>query len=74
MSPIDRSTLRWRKASGSASNGSCVEVAPIEGGVAVRDSKDPDGPILQYTDAEWLVFLNAVKNGEFGRGAPFLDT
>jgi hypothetical protein len=49
-------------------------VAPIEGGVAVRDSKNPDGPILKYTDAEWLVFLNGVKNGEFDRGAPFLDT
>ena len=71
MSQIDRSALRWRKASGSTGNGACVEVAPIEGGVAVRDSKNPDGPILQYTDAEWLVFLDGVKNGEFG---PFLDT
>ncbi|HEY7048503.1 MAG TPA: DUF397 domain-containing protein [Jatrophihabitantaceae bacterium] len=65
MSPIDRSALRWRKASGSASNGSCVEVASIEGGVAVRDSKDPDGPILQYSDAEWIVFVDGVRNGEF---------
>jgi len=33
--------------------------------VAVRDSKDPGGPILNYTDAEWFAFLHGVKNGEF---------
>jgi len=65
MSPNDRATLAWRKAAYSTSNGSCVEVATIEGGVAVRDSKDPDGPILQYTGAEWFAFLHGVKNGEF---------
>jgi hypothetical protein len=58
-------TLSWRKATYSASNGACVEVAPIEGGVAVRDSKDPDGPILSYTAAEWFAFLHGAKNGEF---------
>jgi len=61
----DRATLVWRKAAYSASNGSCVEVAPIAGGMAVRDSKDPGGPILNYTDMEWFAFLHGVKNGEF---------
>jgi uncharacterized protein DUF397 len=67
MSPpkLERATLVWRKAAYSASNGSCVEVAPIDGGVAVRDSKDPDGPILSYTAAEWFAFLHGAKNGEF---------
>ena len=61
----DPTTLMWRKAAYSASNGACVEVAPTEGGVAVRDSKDPDGPMLTYTAAEWFAFVHGAKNGEF---------
>jgi len=45
--------------------GSCVEVASLEGGVAVRDSKDKDGPILQFTRDEWSAFLAGAKAGEF---------
>jgi hypothetical protein len=44
--------LKWRKASKSASNGGqCVELARIGEAVAVRDSKDPDGPKLLVTRA-----------------------
>lgn len=58
--------VRWRKAEKSFSNGNCVEVAPAEnGGVQVRDSKDPDGPVLTFTAAEWDAFLNGAKAGEF---------
>jgi hypothetical protein len=38
--------LTWRKASASTANGQCLEAAPSDGGVAVRDSKDPHGPVL----------------------------
>jgi hypothetical protein len=33
--------------------------------VAMRDSKDPGGPVLVYTRAEWLAFLDGAKKGEF---------
>jgi hypothetical protein len=56
--------LGWRKAVASGGGG-CVEVALVAGGVAVRDSKDPDGPVLHYTDLEWRAFLHGAKNGEF---------
>jgi hypothetical protein len=57
--------LQWRKATASA-NGACVEVARVAtGGVAMRDSKDPNGPILRYTDLEWRAFLDGARNGEF---------
>jgi len=55
----------WRKARLSTGNGACVELAPVDGMVAIRDSKDPEGPILRYTTAEWHAFLDGAKKGEF---------
>ena len=57
---------QWRKSQRSGTSGNCVEVALVEGGrVAVRDSKDPDGPKLVFTPAEWEAFVSRAKNGEF---------
>lgn len=48
----------------SSNEGSCVEVAKgPEGWRAIRDSKNPDGPVLFYTGKEWDVFAAAVKSG-----------
>jgi hypothetical protein len=58
--------LRWRKSTLSDPE-TCVEVADLpDGGAAVRDSKDPEGPVLRFTPAEWAAFLGGVKSGEFG--------
>jgi Domain of unknown function (DUF397) len=60
--------LAWVKSSLSFSNGNCVEVAGLPGGgAAVRDSKDPEGPVLRFTPAEWDAFLGGAKGGEFDR-------
>lgn len=57
--------LRWRKAAASAANGNCVELAGTDGGVAIRDSKSPGGPVLSFTRAELAAFLAGAKRGEF---------
>jgi predicted secreted Zn-dependent protease len=56
--------LAWRKARASA-EGNCVEVATDNGRILIRDSKDPDGPRLAFSRAEWSAFLAGVKSHEF---------
>jgi hypothetical protein len=65
VSDAERAGLVWKKASASTSYGQCVELAAAAGGVAMRDSKDPDGPILLYARAEFNAFLDGARNGDF---------
>jgi hypothetical protein len=60
----DLATEDWRKSSWSGDNG-CVEIAFLEDGVAVRDSKNATGPVLLFTAAEWEAFMRGVRGGEF---------
>jgi hypothetical protein len=53
--------LEWRKARRSQGNGDCVEIASADGRIAVRDSKDPLGPMLTYPADAWRSFLVATK-------------
>ena len=71
LSEEERAGLAWLKAESSSHNGQCVEIASTAGKVAIRDSKDPDGPILVYTPAEFRAFLDGARNGEFDRFAQF---
>jgi Domain of unknown function (DUF397) len=45
--------------------GACVEVASAGDGIAMRDSKDLEGPMLRFTRAEWAAFLGGAKAGDF---------
>lgn len=48
----------WRKSSHSSDNGgNCVEAVDLGESVAIRDSKDPDGPVLVASAAAWRAFL-----------------
>jgi Domain of unknown function (DUF397) len=61
----------WVKSSLSYANGDCVQVARLaDGCIGVRDSKDPGGPVLRFTAAEWAAFLGGVVNGEFTEPVP----
>ncbi|GAA4535211.1 DUF397 domain-containing protein [Pseudonocardia xishanensis] len=56
----------WQRSSYSqGSDQTCVDVAISAIAVHVRDSKDPDGPILRFSTVEWAVFLRGVHGGEF---------
>ncbi|MFQ6394367.1 DUF397 domain-containing protein [Nocardia sp. KC 131] len=65
---VDLSGAKWFKSSRSAGGKDCVEIAHLDGGVVgVRDSKNPTGPALVFTPAEWDAFTAGVAAGEFGR-------
>ncbi|GAA3790661.1 hypothetical protein GCM10022226_07110 [Sphaerisporangium flaviroseum] len=61
---MDHGTFAWRKSRYSGTDDNCVEVATIpDGGRAVRDSKNPIGPMLTFTLDGWDAFINDLKTG-----------
>jgi hypothetical protein len=58
--------VQWRKSRRSTAEGECVQTAKLpSGGVAVRNSRHPEGPVLLFSDAELRTFLESVKQGDF---------
>lgn len=64
---LDLSRAAWRTSSYSNNGGQCVEVAstqaPAGAGVLVRDTKDRQGPVLEFAAGAWKQFLAEVKAG-----------
>jgi hypothetical protein len=63
MTPTTSAALavaRWRKSSHSGDETACVEMAVVPGAVAIRDSKDPAGPVLLFPPAAWAAFTAGV--------------
>lgn len=65
---MDLSNATWRKSSYSGGNGgNCFEICSLpNGGRAIRNSKDPSGPVLMFSPTEWQTFTAAVSNGVIG--------
>lgn len=65
MTSTDSAGIRWCKSSWSAQT-DCVEVAFVEASqVFMRDSKVPEGPVLQFDTIAWEAFVAGVQAGEF---------
>jgi uncharacterized protein DUF397 len=61
MEPVSPSGRIWIKSSYSAS-GNCVEIARIgQEIIGIRDSKNADGPHIEFGKEEWRAFLRQVK-------------
>ena len=56
----------WRRSSRSSDTANCVEVAAAGSAVGVRDSKDPDGPVLVLPATAWTHFVTAISSGRLG--------
>jgi hypothetical protein len=59
--------VAWQKSRRSNPSGNCVELAPLPdgAGIAVRNSRDPNGPALIYTVDEIAAFINGARDGDF---------
>jgi hypothetical protein len=65
MRTPDLSRAVWRKSSYSQPTQSdCVEIAGEASSVAIRDSKDPHGPLLLFGRGEWQSFAARIKRGQ----------
>lgn len=54
----------WRKSSFSnGSGGECIGVGDAGNAIAVRDSKEPDGPSLLLSPGAWTHFAGRVRSG-----------
>ncbi|MEU7183776.1 MULTISPECIES: DUF397 domain-containing protein [Streptomyces] len=61
LSGIELPDPVWFKSSYSASENECVEVANLRGLIAVRDSKNPRGPVLAFPAAAFAAFVEGVR-------------
>ncbi|MFD8967067.1 DUF397 domain-containing protein [Streptomyces sp. NPDC059568] len=67
QSAASASRLIWVKSSYSGVNNNCLEAAVLPtGGHALRDSKNPHGPVLLLGPGQWSAFVSGVTAGDFG--------
>lgn len=64
---VEIAAARWRKSTHSSdTGGDCVEIADLDPAIAIRDSKNPDGPVLTFGRRAFGVLLNQIRSGAIG--------
>lgn len=69
MRADDLTGTAWHKSSrsvGGSDQTDCVEITDLPDRIAMRDSKDPAGPVLAFTRRQWRAFLYSVQTGQLG--------
>ncbi len=61
---LDYKSLTWR-TSLSCDGGACVEVAADRNIIMIRNSRQPGGPLIEYSPEGWHEFVSGIKNGDF---------
>lgn len=61
MAELDMTALTWRKSSWSGSDDACVEVAFVDGGVGIRDSRAPRAGVLVVSRTAWQTFIDGIR-------------
>jgi len=75
MPALDFSHAVWRKSTRSSeTGGNCVEVACVDGRIAVRDSKNPGQAAVRFERKAWRTFVIKVKAGCFYRLCPHMKS
>ena len=59
---LDLSAAQWQSTSQGVGD---VQIAFVDGFVAMRDGRSPEGPALVFTPAEWHAFVLGARDGEF---------
>lgn len=66
MRASERSSVHWRKSTRSGhEGGDCVEVADVSRVVAIRDSKEPDGPVLSFARPAFRALARQIRAGRY---------
>jgi len=59
---LDLSSADWHSSSRGLGD---VQIAFVEGFIAMRNSGRPQSPSLIFTPAEWGAFVSGAREGEF---------
>ncbi len=61
----DPAALTWFKSTRSSANGQCIMCARLpDGGMAVKDSKNPYSPVLSFSPAQWRTFTKDIRRDD----------